>query len=139
MNGVANGVYGGDLPNQINTPWIDFSEQSTIVGWSSYTGKQIRYKQIGSIVFVQYLIAGTSNSTSSTFTLPFPVNRNLLSNIGYAYGGVVLDNGNYVIGGFGTISGNVFTQFRNPTLNTQVNTFTASGTKQITGQFFYEI
>jgi hypothetical protein len=44
MNGVANGLYGGDLPNQINTPWIDFSEQSTIVGWSDYTTKRIRYK-----------------------------------------------------------------------------------------------
>jgi hypothetical protein len=52
MNGVANGLYGGDLPNQINTPWIDFSEQSTIVGWSAYTTKRIRYKVVGNIVYV---------------------------------------------------------------------------------------
>ncbi len=41
MNGVANGVYGGDLPNQINTPWIDFSEQSTIVGWTTFTTSEV--------------------------------------------------------------------------------------------------
>jgi hypothetical protein len=139
MNGVANGLYGGDLPNQINTPWIDFSEQSTIVGWSSFTAKQIRYKQIGSLVYVSYIIIGTSNSTSATFTLPFVVNRNVSSLNAYGYGAVVGDNSNFVVGGFGTISGNVFTQFRYTSLTNSTSTFTASGTKQITGQFFYEI
>ena len=71
MNGIANGVYGGDLPNQINTPWIDFSEQSTIVGWSSYTRKIIKYKVVGNIVYVYMNISGTSNSTSLNFSLPF--------------------------------------------------------------------
>ena len=139
MNGVANGLYGGDLPNQINTPWIDFSEQSTIVGWGSYTAKQIRYKQIGNIVYVNYIISGTSNSTAATFTLPFQVSRNVNANAGYAFGGVIVDNASYVTGGFGTISINIFTQFRNSNLTTSTSTFTASGTKQISGQFFYEI
>ena len=71
MNGVANGLYGGDLPNQINTPWIDFSEQSTIVGWSTFTQKTIRYKVVGKMVFLQVQIVGTSNSTTTSISLPF--------------------------------------------------------------------
>jgi hypothetical protein len=72
MNGVANGLYGGDLPNQINTPWIDFSEQSTIVGWSSFTLRRMLYKRIGDILFLNVAINGTSNSTSSPCMNSFP-------------------------------------------------------------------
>jgi hypothetical protein len=137
MNGVANGVYGGDLPNQINTPWIDFSQQSTYVGWSSFSGRIYKYKIVGNIVYVSFSFDGTSNSTSTTFTLPilpkasftFPFSLNA-------------DSGIYTIQGFGiNTSGNIITCYK-PTSTSNLNittNWTASGFKQISGQFFYEI
>ena len=137
MNGVANGLYGGDLPNQINTPWIDFSEQSTIVGWSSFTTKRIRYKVVGNIVYVYFSLEGTSNSTSTTFSLP------ILPKIAIAFPFAFhSDNGVYFIGGFGNnISTNIITCYKTQSISstTFTTTWTASGTKTITGQFFYEI
>ena len=135
MNGVANGVYGGDLPNQINTPWIDFSQQSTIVGWSSYTQKTIRYKVIGNIVYVSFNILGTSNSTSTNFSLPIQTKSIGLS---YCYG---VDNNVAQIGLISqtTTPSNVFNAQRYTTINAISSSWTASGTKQINGQFFYEI
>lgn len=53
--------------------WTDYSASSTIVGWSSFTTKVLRYMVIGKLVFVQYYLQGTSNSTLVTFTLPFGV------------------------------------------------------------------
>ncbi len=135
MNGVANGVYGGDLPNQINTPWIDFSEQSSIVGWSVYTTKRIRYKVVGNIVYIMYAIEGTSNSTSTSFTLPI-ISKNA-SIVFMTYGN---DNGAGQVA-LGSSSGSVnsITFQRYTTISALTTTWTASGTKQIVGQFFYEI
>lgn len=136
MNGVANGVYGGDLPNQINTPWIDFSEQSTIVGWSSFTTKQIRYKVVGNIVYVYFNIQGTSNSTSTTFTLPIQPKLYVST-----FGGFGADNGASQVSVFGqaSIPSNTITAFRYTSFTVSTTTWTASGTKNIIGQFFYEI
>ena len=51
--------------------WADYSATSTIVGWSSFTQKSIYLKKIGKIVFVAFRFEGTSDSTSTTFTLPY--------------------------------------------------------------------
>src|SRR5205814_10418940 len=51
--------------------WMDYSATSTIVVWTSFTSKLIFYKKIGKDVFVQFELTGTSNATTSTFTLPF--------------------------------------------------------------------
>lgn len=42
----------------------------TLVGWSSTTLVQCTYYKLGNIVFFQAIINGTSNSTTTTFTLP---------------------------------------------------------------------
>ena len=135
MNGVANGLYGGDLPNQINTPWIDFSEQSTIVGWSVYTIKRIRYKVVGNIVYIMYAIEGTSNSTSTSFTLPI-----ISKNASIVFMTYAADNGVAQIA-LGSSSGSVNSIIfqRYTAINAATATWTASGSKQIVGQFFYEI
>jgi hypothetical protein len=57
-----------DAPTE--TAWTDYSSTSTISGFGSYITKQIYYKQIGSTVFVSFALAGTSNSSGLTFTLP---------------------------------------------------------------------
>jgi hypothetical protein len=138
MNGVANGLYGGDLPNQINTPWIDFSEQSTIVGWSVYTVKIIRYKVVGKILIVNFTISGTSNSTTTSFTIPFNagnLNANNLSNIIRG-----TNSGSSVIAwAIFTSGSNILTHSYMSTYGTVTSTWTASGTKFITGQYIIEI
>ena len=138
MNGVANGVYGGDLPNQINTPWIDFSQQSTYVGWSSFSSRQYRYKIVGNIVYVTIELTGTSNSTSATFTLPYipkSTNQSIAS--------LTIDNGVVTITGRFLITASDITvvcgRATSATSISPTQTWTASGTKAITGQFFYEI
>jgi len=52
------------------TDWVDYSATSTIVGWSSFTTKIIKYRVLGKQVFVYCVINGTSNSTTTSFTLP---------------------------------------------------------------------
>ena len=134
MNGVANGVYGGDLPNQINTPWIDFSEQSTIVGWSSYTTKVIKYKITGNMLLCNFNIEGTSNSATTSFTVPYG-SKNIFLDSG---GQLFLNNGGAVIGRFSCANNVVSFQYWN-NLTSTTSTWTASGTKRIQGFFFYEI
>ena len=138
MNGVANGVYGGDLPNQINTPWIDFSEQSTIVGWSSFTLKEIRYKVIGKMLIIVFGISGTSNSTTASFTTPFNIgslNALSLSNI------IRVTNNNAPFFGYCplTKSSNnlVFRYFGS--YGTENTSWTSSGVKSLHGQIIIEI
>jgi len=53
------------------TAWTDYGGTSTYVGFSSFTFQTIRYYIIGKTMWFIFLISGTSNSTSFTFTLPF--------------------------------------------------------------------
>ena len=133
MNVVANGLYGGDLPNQINTPWIDFSEQSTIVGWGSYTIKVIRYKQVGNTIFVHFVVQGTSNSTLTTFTLPYFPKSGI--SVVTSISGAVNNAANNIAWITLTSGSNVVTFL----LGTGATAWTNTGTKGIQGQFFYEI
>jgi hypothetical protein len=52
-------------------PWTDYSGDSDIVGWSSYTSKVIWYKKVGNLVFVSYYIVGTSDHVDTHFSVPF--------------------------------------------------------------------
>ena len=115
--------------------WIDYAATSNITGWTTYTVKELKYRVIGKQVFVYYAIAGTSNSTSTSFTLPFAnssiINvstlRGLNNGVAYQCGTTILANASTVTFSYWTTATNLTT------------TWTASGTKQITGQFFYEI
>jgi hypothetical protein len=138
MNGVANGLYGGDLPNQINTPWIDYSNQSTIVGWSAFTTRKIRYKVLGKLIVLSFSIVGTSNSATTSFTMPF--------NIGTLDGADILptirvtNNGATLLGNAASTAGsnNLVFSFMSA-YGTYTATWTASGTKAIYGQYIFEI
>jgi hypothetical protein len=112
------------------TDWIDYSSTSTIVGWSVLPIKIIRYRVIGKMVFVNVNLNGTSNNATTTFTLPFQ-NKNI-EPINMAY---VANNGSTLIGAFGMIANSsICTCYQNFS-----SAWTASGTKYIYGQFFYEI
>lgn len=110
--------------------WIDYSATSTVVGWSSFTTKIIKYRVIGKQLFCIFYLDGTSNSVNTTFTLP---NNAITFN---ELAGRYANNG-AVTAGYARITNasNVIT-FLNSIISL---TWTASGTKTISGQFFYEI
>jgi hypothetical protein len=119
--------------------WTDYAASSTIVGWSSFTSgrKWIYYKVIGKIVFVWFHLEGTSNSTSVSFTLPF-TSANLYNT---AWGGAL--NITYDNGVTKTTPGHAQVTYNSNTVNCYVDmangAWTASGTKIVAGQFFYQI
>lgn len=51
--------------------FADFSSWSTVVGWSSISTKLMFIRRIGKRVFVDFTISGTSNSATTTFTVPY--------------------------------------------------------------------
>jgi hypothetical protein len=112
--------------------WADYSAVSTIVGWASFTDKIIRTKKIGSTVFVQFDIVGTSNSATTTFTLPYA------NNSSSAMFGIfkAIDNGGsaVVCAGAVSASGSTFTI----TKDVAGSAWTTRGTKGIFGEFWYE-
>lgn len=116
------------------TAWTDYSASSSIVGWTTYeNAKKIFYKKLGKLVFVQFYIDGTSNSTSTTFTLPVAMN----GSVGINFMCRVKDNGSW-----GTNpgllamspSGTTVTLYK----DMSAAAWTASGEKGIYGEFFYE-
>jgi len=115
------------------TAWTDYSATSTIVGWTSFTGKQIYTKKIGKTVFVSFDILGTSNATGITFTLPYTSAAGFTS-YEQAFG---TDNGTEVAassrvalpGGSATVT---------VTKDQAGAAWTNSGTKRVAGQFFYQ-
>ncbi len=113
------------------TDWIDYSATSTIVGWSSFTTKLIRYRIIGKQMFVSFVIEGTSNSTTTTFTLP-QQNKNI-PQFQYIY---AANNGAFASNSYLYCIANsqTITLYQNNS-----TTWAVSGSKQIYGQFFIEI
>jgi hypothetical protein len=114
--------------------WIDYSASSTIVGWSTFTTKKIKYRIIGKQVFVAFQLDGISNSTSTTFTLPYANASGFETNITIRY----------INNGVGSGSPGLV-QLTNTSSTVIIytgltgGTWVASGTKTVFGQFFYEI
>ena len=117
------------------TDWVDYSATSTIVGWSSFTVKQIWYRKIGKQVFCYFSLSGTSNATNATFTLPDNNNATITS---ITLSAQITDNGtssNTPGRIITTTSSNVITINRD-----RIGTaFTNTGTKACNGQFFYQL
>lgn len=112
--------------------WTDYSATSTIVGWSSFTTKQIRYKIVGKQIFVYFYLAGTSNSVNVTFTLP-----NNSINLQRTFSSCV--NNGVAAGACITVASNASNIIEIGANSTTTSNFTASGTKSCLGQFFIEI
>lgn len=125
-------VFAAKLLPFIFSPWVDISDTSTIVGWSSYTSKRIRYCVIGKMVVVTYSISGTSDSILTSFTLPIPSSINSAAATDVCFGA---DNNiqSYItaILSAGTSTVNFLYQTSLP--------WTNSGTKIVTGHTIYEI
>lgn len=113
-------------------PWTDYSATSTIVGWSSYTTKEIYYKKIGKLVFVRFFIRGVSDNTVTTFTLPYSLSSDettLQAPIR------IMDTGTYAVGLF-TLAASSATVNCYPAIIG--GTWTNSGDKRVYGHFWYE-
>jgi len=126
----------GDIYNKI---WTDYYLSSSVVGWSSLTANRrlILTKKVGDIVFVQFHLEGTSNSVSVTFTLPYGSAATAYPDAAIFMSGFSYDNG-------AVTSTPGRCQF--PQSSTTVTCYkdstnaawTASGTKIVAGQFFYQ-
>lgn len=113
--------------------WTDYSASSTIHGWSSFTEKHIKYKQVGSLLFVTFELTGDSNAITADFSLP---NANA--------GGVTavtlikaVDNGGTAVASYCSLSPADNVVGAVPVM--AGGSWTPSGTKSIVGQFFYEV
>lgn len=109
--------------------YVDYSATSTITGWSAYTTKQIYYKKVGALYYVTFDIAGTSDATTATFTLPEAIAGPL---VGVAC--IVKDNGTMPTDpGFASVQTSTVTCYKNNAMAAWTN----SGDKMVRGQFFY--
>jgi hypothetical protein len=136
--------------------WTDYTASSTITGWSSTTTEEVWYKKIGNLMFVQFHISGTttteevwykkignlmfvqfhisgtSDAGDASFTLPYSQQGNLQLNVVLR----VRNNGTLQTGlGILPVSSTTFSCYQNLT----GNAFTASGSKLVIGQFWYEV
>lgn len=130
-NGVTGVLASG---NGGNDAWIDYSATSTIVGWSSFTTKIIRYQKSYKRVTLEFNLQGTSNSTTTTFTLPIA--------LGSSSGNVILvcytvSNGATPVAGRAVI----LTSGTTVTLSADVGgtAFAGANNKQCVGTIEYEI
>lgn len=122
--------------------WTDYAGTSTITGWSSFTSgrKLIYYKKIGKIVFISFLLEGTSNSTAVSFTLPYTaadLEGTGLLEFG-STGTSIQDNGVVL-----TVATRIRLDGATNTVYMYTNMgtagWTASGTKSVRGSFWYPV
>jgi hypothetical protein len=114
------------------SPWQDYSDDSSITGWLSYTTKKILYKQVGNLIFVNYHLNGIATGTSASFTLPGNNNGgvNTLNLFRCFDGGIwkgghaVIVNGTNAVLLYSNIAGGSWSS--------------SSGTRSVQGEIFYE-
>jgi hypothetical protein len=123
---IANDFY--------NTPWSDWAEFTTTLGWASFTTKQILYKVVGHLVFVKYAIIGPSDDVGCWFTLPHATSEDEIQTVSLEW---VKDGGTIKIGvrANDTPPSSVVRFFPAIGFSGWLNT----GTKQISGMYIYEI
>lgn len=109
--------------------WIDYSNTTTITGFSSVTTKKVQYLVLGKLRIVQYQIIGTSNATTFTFTLPFSGNSfGDQFFVGHAINNTTTHN---IVTARVVASSSTVDLFLGN--NTSANTWVASGTKRAEG------
>lgn len=113
--------------------WTDYSAISTITGWSSFTTKQLDYMLVMGLVFVRYVILGTSNVNTASFTL---ASANAGGNLHMPI--MIQDNGVVATGRVSLLNASSSVILR-PTIAGATNSWTASGTKGVWGQFWYVV
>lgn len=137
LTGLASVSSGAGIIPTVNLEakaWTDYSTTSTVVGWSGSPTKTIFYKKTGKAVFVSFNFTGTSDSTAISFTLPYA------SAAGVTFGAkcsFAIDNTStempYARAALEPSAStcNIYTDFVG-------TSWTASGTKAVNGEFWYE-
>jgi len=115
------------------TAWTDYTGTSTVVGWSSFTTKQIWYKIIGKTMIIRYHLAGTSDSTTTTFTFP----ATSISDSSQFVVTSAVDSGAAAVAGLTRVDPATSVVILRRTVNGA--TYTASGTKVAIGTITLEI
>ena len=137
--GSKSGVIG--KTELSSTEWTDYQSTSTKTGWSSLSTPIISYRRIGTLIYVNFYLSGTSNSTSTSFTLPY-ANKNQTGNYVIPNFGECQNNGSQLLhgGGSGNIEGYLSAGASTVILRLGKSTtgWTASGNKRVTGFFIYE-
>ncbi len=115
------------------TAWTNYSATTDTAGFASGSTVVVYYKKVGKLVFVEYNVFGTSNSTTASFTLADTC-ANIVDVVSPVYG---QDNTTAITTpGVAVISLN--TRVVNFYKDYGLGAWTASGTKQVHGQFFYQ-
>ena len=118
-----------------NVGWTDYGATSVISGFAPAPTVNIWYKKVGNLVFLNFVIEGTSNAVSFAFTLPYTLVNDTNFTVRAACrtvdNGVVSVEGGYVEIGPNSATATVYFQW-NGTL------WTAAGAKQAGGQFWFE-
>jgi hypothetical protein len=124
----------GDLYS-LGQTWQDYYSSSTVTGWSGTPNPNlIYYKRLGNLCFVAFDIDGTSNSATTSFTLPYSAASGvgIYSFIRCANNGTWDSEDSYI---YMAAGGNTVTAYRNDA----GTAWTASGRKVIRGRFWYEV
>jgi hypothetical protein len=124
----------GALMIQDDTAWTNYSDLSTVVGWSlPFTQKHIYVKKYGKTCFVRFVISGTSNSSVVSFTVPDgSINAGFAT---YQLIRIVNNSGAETVGlMIFPINSNVVNCYS----SVPGAGWTASGQKTVFGEFFYE-
>jgi len=116
--------------------WTDYGATSTVVGWAATPTKNIRYKLVGKLCFVAFLITGTSDATGATFTLPYTSANTVV----FGGGAMIYANDNGVgFTGATRISMPPNTNIVYLYTDMATGAWTNSGAKSVYGQFWFEI
>lgn len=59
--------------------WVDWTPYCELSGFSGTPTKQIRYRRVGKLVFIEVLFSGVNNNPLIAFVVPFPLERMVLS------------------------------------------------------------
>ena len=116
--------------------WVDYTASSSYSGWSVFSAKSVKYLKLGSIVFVNFTISGTSDSDAASFTIPDATDDIITVPIYAADNGIKLSG--FANRGSGTSTMNLYPG-GDPVSGGYWLTWTASGGKDVAGHFFYEI
>jgi microcystin-dependent protein len=115
--------------------WTDYGGSTTIVGLSVVSYKTVFYVKLGKLCFVMFNINGASNATGFSFTLPYANNS---SKVVYAPLGYTYDNGSFPSAN-GLLWVNNGSNVCSLGKDLTSGLWTASGNKNVYGQFFYEV
>jgi hypothetical protein len=121
-----------ELPNDYDDsePWTDYTASSTITGWGGSETGNIEYSRNKKRVYVNVRLSGPASGTTVSFTLPYSEGHasNPIDTI------LVTDASSRAIGYF-SMSGSTVTCYP----DAAGSAWTASGTRAIFFQFWYEM